>query len=168
MAFLSARSPARNAVKAILRIELSMYCQLGSGMCFLGQLPQFARVRLYPLLHLFDERLRKEEVRRRRRQFRPVQAPRLLPPVRCSEPILLRDPQGRMIDRSKCSVHPIPSGTKIDCHRWRCQTYPRHNVIGPALRPRPSCCLPSSVSGGIDRADHVAGLQSCVDSRKFR
>ena len=62
-------------------------------VCFLGQLSQFARVLLYPLLHLFDERVCRVEVRRRRSQCRPVQTSRPLPPVRCSEPIMQCNPK---------------------------------------------------------------------------
>ena len=69
-------------------------CLSRSQLCFLGRLSQFARVRLFPLLHLFDERLCKVEVRLRRSQCRPVQTSRPLPPVRCSEPILQCNPQG--------------------------------------------------------------------------
>ena len=68
-------------------------------VCLLCQLSEFARVRLYSMLHLLDDRLRKVQVRRRRK-FRPVQAPRILPLVPCSEPTLQRDPQGCVINWS--------------------------------------------------------------------
>ena len=90
---LLGESPAENAVKARLRVELSMYCPAWVWVCLLSQLSQFARVRLHPLFSLLDEMLREVEVRGGRRQLCPVQSPRLLPLLSDSESILHREPQ---------------------------------------------------------------------------